>query len=245
MNDCSLLAPIRTALRVSPLPLWRVTNDESLLTHWTALNDVCLTNYSYVKVKVKVTLRLTFSQSVSLAHGQIFITLWQLWSCFCGAPLSDERTGLSVVYAAGPCQSSLSWVRVPWDSRPYFTVSDLRLSFSSPPKTRRVTVEVLDPASTRDIIPTNELRRFYNFQGTEYRSPCRTVIVLPLSRECLCLATCYLATAQLVRCYSLQRERDFRAFAQQWIIPSQYWWSVNKAMSIFSKTPHREIVNKV
>jgi hypothetical protein len=39
--------------------------------------------------------------------------------------------------------------RVPWDSRPYFTVSDLRLPFSSPPTTRRVTVEVFDPASTR------------------------------------------------------------------------------------------------
>jgi hypothetical protein len=37
------------------------------------------------------------------------------------------------------------------DSRPYFTVSDSRLPFSSPPTTRRVTVEVFDPASTRVI----------------------------------------------------------------------------------------------
>jgi hypothetical protein len=44
---------------------------------------------------------------------------------------------------------SLSRVQVPWDMRPYFTVSHLRLLFSSPPTTRRVTVEVLDPASTR------------------------------------------------------------------------------------------------
>jgi hypothetical protein len=43
--------------------------------------------------------------------------------------LSDERTGLSFVYAAGPCQRSLSRVRVPWDLRPYFTVSDLRLPY--------------------------------------------------------------------------------------------------------------------
>jgi hypothetical protein len=57
--------------------------------------------------------------------------------------LSDERTGLSFTIAAGPCQRSLSRVR------PYFTVSDLRLPFSSPPTTRRVTVEVFDPASTR------------------------------------------------------------------------------------------------
>jgi hypothetical protein len=63
--------------------------------------------------------------------------------------LSDERTGLSFVNAAGPCQRRLSRVLVPWDSRLYFTVSDLRLPFSSPPTTRRVTVEVFDPGSTR------------------------------------------------------------------------------------------------
>jgi hypothetical protein len=58
-------------------------------------------------------------------YDQIFITVWELRSCF----LSDERTGLSFVYAAGSCQRSLSRVRVPWYSRPYFTVSDLRLPF--------------------------------------------------------------------------------------------------------------------
>jgi hypothetical protein len=63
--------------------------------------------------------------------------------------LSDERTDLSFVCVAGPCQRSLSRVLFPWDSRPYFTVSDLRLPFSSPPTTRRVAVEVFDPASTR------------------------------------------------------------------------------------------------
>jgi hypothetical protein len=63
--------------------------------------------------------------------------------------LSVERTGLSFTSAAGASQRSQSRVRVPWDSRPYFTVSDLRLPFSSPPTTRRVTVEVFDPASSR------------------------------------------------------------------------------------------------
>jgi hypothetical protein len=42
--------------------------------------------------------------------------------------LSDERTGLSFVYATGPRQRSLSQVRVLWDSRPYFTVSDFETS---------------------------------------------------------------------------------------------------------------------
>jgi hypothetical protein len=52
--------------------------------------------------------------------------------------LSDEMTGLSITTTAGPLQRSHSWVRVPWDSRPYFTVSDSRLPFSSSPTNRRV-----------------------------------------------------------------------------------------------------------
>jgi hypothetical protein len=63
--------------------------------------------------------------------------------------LSDERTGLCFVHAAGPCQCSLSRVRVPWDWRPYFTVLDLKFPFSSPPTSRRITVEIFYPASTR------------------------------------------------------------------------------------------------
>jgi hypothetical protein len=68
-----------------------------------------------------------------------------VWGAF-----SDERTGLPFAIAAGPCQRSLSRFRVPWNSRPYFAVSNLRLPFSSPATTRRVTVEVFDPASTRE-----------------------------------------------------------------------------------------------
>jgi hypothetical protein len=61
--------------------------------------------------------------------------------------------GLSFTIASGPHQRSHSRVRVPWDSPPYFTVSDFRLPFSSPPTARRVTVEVFDPASTRVTSP--------------------------------------------------------------------------------------------
>jgi hypothetical protein len=63
--------------------------------------------------------------------------------------LSDERTDLSFTIAAGPRQRSHSRVRIPWDWRPHFTVSDSRLPFSLPPTTRSVTVEVFGPASTR------------------------------------------------------------------------------------------------
>jgi hypothetical protein len=56
--------------------------------------------------------------------------------------LSDERTGLLFTIAAGARQRSHSLVRVP------FTVSVSRLHISSPPTTRRATVEVFDPVST-------------------------------------------------------------------------------------------------
>jgi hypothetical protein len=39
--------------------------------------------------------------------------------------LSDERTGLSFTIAAVSRQHSHSRVRVPWDSRPYFTLNAL------------------------------------------------------------------------------------------------------------------------
>jgi hypothetical protein len=64
-----------------------------------------------------------------------------------GRSLSDERTGLSLIIAAGLRQRSHSRIRVPWDSRSYFTLSDSRLPFLSPPTTRRATV-VFDPTST-------------------------------------------------------------------------------------------------
>jgi hypothetical protein len=69
---------------------------------------------------------------------------WLMWG-----DLSDERAGLSFTIAADPRQRNHSRVRVPWDWRPYFTVSDSRPPFSSPPTTRRATVEMFDPASTR------------------------------------------------------------------------------------------------
>jgi hypothetical protein len=57
--------------------------------------------------------------------------------------LSDERTGLSFTISDVPRQRSHSRLRVSWDSRPYFTVSDSRLYFSSPPLTERSHVSSL------------------------------------------------------------------------------------------------------
>jgi hypothetical protein len=103
------------------------------------------------------------SQSVSLGveHYLGFMTRYLLLSDSYGLvlwdALSDERTVLSFVYAAGPRQRIHSRVRVPWDSWPYLAVSDLSLPSLSLPATRRFTVEVLHSASTR--VCTHSLQR--------------------------------------------------------------------------------------
>jgi hypothetical protein len=136
-----------------------------------------------MSLSLSLMLRPTVSRPVCLgikhpsgACDQIFYFrteyIWQLryWL------LSDERTGLPFVCAAGPCQRSLSRVLVPWDLRPYLTVSDSRLPFSSPLTTRRVTVEVFDPASTR--VRMNWTNSFITSGRTEYKSQCLTVPLL-------------------------------------------------------------------
>jgi hypothetical protein len=128
-----------------------------VFNYWTALNDVFLTeSESYVT---------TDGQSASLSWNKAPIWGIRPDSYYCQAvagllmwgALSDGRMGLSFTIPAGPCQCSHFQVRVPWVSWPYFTVSDSRLLFSSPPTTRKVTVEVLDTASTREIFLTNPL----------------------------------------------------------------------------------------
>jgi hypothetical protein len=64
------------------------------------------------------------NQSHNVTDGQSVCKSWCRAKCiyycltvtvlfFWGA-LFDDRTGLSFVYVAGPCQRSLSWVRVPY-----------------------------------------------------------------------------------------------------------------------------------
>jgi hypothetical protein len=68
-----------------------------------------------------------------------------MWSA-----LSDKRTGLPFTIADGPRQCNHSRVRVPWDTRPYFTVSDTRLPLS-PPTTHRATV--YKPCRDSTLVP--------------------------------------------------------------------------------------------
>jgi hypothetical protein len=105
--------------------------------------------------------------------------------------VSDERTGLSFTIVPGPRQRSHFRVRVPWGSWPYFTVADSRLHFSSPPTTRRATVEVSNPPPHRRATGTREWTLLYNSRRTEQRPPQPTVPVLVCSIPChenACLA---------------------------------------------------------
>jgi hypothetical protein len=117
-------------------------------THLSQSQSHIATDGRSVSQSVIQSVSKSLCRASSGAHNHIFITVWQLRSCFCGVP-SLTTEWVSFVYAGGPCQLSFSRVRIPRDSRPYFTVSDLRLTFSSPPTARRVMVDVFDPASTR------------------------------------------------------------------------------------------------
>jgi hypothetical protein len=111
---------------------------------------------------------LTVGQSVSLGvepHLGLMTRYLLLFDCygfvFVGRRLWRED-------GSGPRQRSLSRVRFPWISQSYFTVSVLRLPFSSPPTTRRVTVEVFDPASTPARIKTRYIASWRKPQKTKF-----------------------------------------------------------------------------
>jgi hypothetical protein len=91
------------------------------------------------------------SASLSFNKAPIWVSGLLMWGA-----LSEERTVLSFIIAAGPRQLSHFRVRVPGDSWLYFTVSDSRIPFPSSPTTRMATVEVFDPASTREILEQSE-----------------------------------------------------------------------------------------
>jgi hypothetical protein len=89
-------------------------------------------------------------------YYSLTVTAFFLWGA-----LSDERTGLSFVYVPGPRQRSVSRVRVPWDSWTSFTVSDLRLSFSSRVNLRWFHVKpsgLLKSTVVWDIVPCSPLK---------------------------------------------------------------------------------------
>jgi hypothetical protein len=121
--------------------------------------------------------------------------------------LSAERTGLSLTIAAGPRKRSHSRVRAPGDSRPYFTVSNSSLPFSSPPTTRRVTVEVFNSASTRNytaVLPNTSYKHFARTsQKTSSIVKNTYLLVRYLTVDVLLLSAYVVGICLLTRCLAM------------------------------------------
>jgi hypothetical protein len=152
-SSCHTLIPFLPFL-LSHLRLPSPKLDQILDYNWLFYSTTCLSLSLMLEPTVSWPVCLWIKQP-SGSYDQIFITVKQLRGFWCGGALSEERTSLSFIIAAGARQRSHSLVRVLWDSWPYFTVSDSRLPFSSPPMIRRATVEKLDPASTQKWTGTN------------------------------------------------------------------------------------------
>jgi hypothetical protein len=147
----SILAGLWLASLLACLVMWLISFRVTL-----RLSSALRMTYEWRTNPFSLILRPTVRRPVCLgidhpsrAYDQIFITVKTVAGLLIWGALSDGRTDLSFTIAAGPHHRSHSRVRFPWDSRPYFTVSDSRLPFSSPLTSRRVTVEVFDLASTR------------------------------------------------------------------------------------------------
>jgi hypothetical protein len=150
-----------------------------------------------VSVSLSFILPPTVSRPVYLgikhpsgAYNQIFITVRQLQVCWRGALSLTKERMCRLQLRLALASAVISRVRVPWDSWPYFTVSDSRLPFSSPPTTRRVTVEVFDPASTWEY-PLTELTKELCFVARGEPKRAHHVEQFVCYYEYLCFVRCY------------------------------------------------------
>jgi hypothetical protein len=192
---------------------------------WPLVSSLLLLQYDSLLRVESESYVTTDGQSASLSWNKA--SIWGLrpdfYYCQTVAGLliwggvSDERACLSYTIAAGPRQRSHCQVRVPWDTRPYFTVSDLRLPFrrllrlaglrwrySTPPPHRILSCKwITCPFMTRCGPQTEHI--FERFVCCNLRTPCHGNACLPNR----CPATVYSA---------LPGECAQRSAAQQTVI---------------------------
>jgi hypothetical protein len=103
----------------------------------TFLKDDCLTNpllrvsqsHSYFTTGGLPPISSSWRRAPWYSRPDFFLSIEHLRSYSLYNIFSDDRMGLSFTIAAGPRQRIHSQIRVPWDSKPYFTVSESRLPF--------------------------------------------------------------------------------------------------------------------
>jgi hypothetical protein len=167
INDCLRLAPFcwtATAfsstvtelvlIYESLTPGLRMNCECRLMTHLRISKDEWGTKTEWSQNQSHIA---TDGQSISKSWcrapsgdlDQIFISLWQSRSCLYGAP-SLTRGRFCVLYTLLGLASAVFLGSESFGSRDHNLLSQFfRLPFSTPPTTRRFTVEVFDPASTR------------------------------------------------------------------------------------------------
>jgi hypothetical protein len=106
INDSLRLAPFLTGLRMSSLPLGRMPNEESLLTYWTLFCH----SQSHIATDGQ-SVCPSWRRAPAGAHDQIFLLVWKLLSCPCGAPSLTRGRVCRLSVMVGSI-SSLSFVQL-------------------------------------------------------------------------------------------------------------------------------------
>jgi hypothetical protein len=136
-----------------------VTNNCGFYIWWLGLFDVCITitlnynsSYTFCVLSYSDLVSQSWCRAPSAAHDQIYITIWQLRSCFCGAPfLTRGRVCLLYMllalasavflgsYSLGTCDRSL--LSQIWDFpiRCLLLLEGSRWRYSTPPPHGRLT----------------------------------------------------------------------------------------------------------
>jgi hypothetical protein len=114
--------PFRLLLRLAGL--WSCDYESSHILQPTVSRPVCLGKKAANRVESYITTdgpsaSLSWNKAPILGLRPDFYCCQTVAVLLIWGAVSDERTGLSFTIAADPQQRSHSWVRFPWDSRPY------------------------------------------------------------------------------------------------------------------------------